>query len=297
MTAATPLSTRIDAAWAGHAADPEGHWRQLAADTPALCAGAQAADLDALLRVAEHLALAHRADPAGLLDWLPPLQAAAATWASLAAPLKRVQAAIALAQGRTPEWSDLVPAEQVRAHANAAIGRAVQGDCAGARALLEQATDCTGRHDGDPQAGRALAALAHNLAAHLREGPNRDAQATDLMIEAATRSRTAWTSVGGWLEIERADWHLAMCHAAAGQGEDALFHARATLAACEAHGADGFEFCFAWQALAEAALAAGQPELARQAREAMAARQAEVTDPGFAAYAAAQLAAIDARLA
>ena len=296
MERPSPLMTLVDEAMASHPGDPDGSWQRLAADAPGLCADAAQPELEALLRGAEHIALGHLDDADALLALLPAVQARATPWPALSMPLARVRAAVALRRGQPAALQDLPPAEQVRAHANAALARVHRGDDAGALSLLERATDQAARHDGDPQATRALAALAHNLAAHLREAPARTPEATALMVEAATRSRAAWASVGGWLEIERADWHLAMCLAAAGQGEDALVHARATVAACEAHGADGFEFCFAWQALAEAALAAGQPALARQARDAMAARQAEVTDPGFAAYAAEQLASIDTRL-
>jgi hypothetical protein len=292
----SPLMTLVDEAMAKHPGDPAGSWRRLAHEAPARCEDAAQAELEALLRSAEHIALGHLDEADALLALLPAVQARTVTWPALSMPLARVRAAVALRHGQPAALSDLAPAEQVRAHANAALARAHRGDSAGALALLERATDQAAGHDDDPQSTRALAALAHNLAAHLREAPIRTAESIALMVEAATRSRAAWASVGGWLEIERADWHLAMCHATAGQGEDALVHARATVAACEAHGADGFEFCFAWQALAEAALAAGQPALARQARDAMAARQAEVTDPGFAAYAAEQLASIDTRL-
>ena len=120
--------------------------------------------------------------------------------------------------------------------------------------------------------------------------------ALQLMVDAARRSRTAWAEVGGWLEIERADWHLAMCHAVAGQGPDALRHAQATLAACQAHGADDFEFCFAWQAMAWAALSGQDLAQARLARDEMAARAGLIADPDFADYAQAELARLSERL-
>jgi len=90
---------------------------------------------------------------------------------------------------------------------------------------------------------------------------------------------------------------VAMCAAAAGDGPRALGHARAGLAACGANRADDYEFCFAWQALALAALAAGDVALAREARDAMAERLSLLTDAGDQAYGADCLAQIDHQLA
>jgi hypothetical protein len=113
------------------------------------------------------------------------------------------------------------------------------------------------------------------------------------MLEAAQQSHGHWSRCGGWLEVERADWQLAMCAAAAHDGPLALGHARAGLAACGAYGADDYEFCFAWQALAMAALAAGESDLACEAREAMAYRLNLLPDAGDRAYGAKCLAQID----
>ncbi|MBN8489683.1 MAG: hypothetical protein J0M20_18370, partial [Burkholderiales bacterium] len=66
--------------------------------------------------------------------------------------------------------------------------------------------------------------------------------------------------------------------------------------ACQAHGGDDFEVCFAWQAMAFAALAAQDRGAAQQARAAMAERAQRLTDPGDQQYARDQLALIDAGL-
>jgi hypothetical protein len=239
------------------------------------------AQRDAWLRAAEHILLGHLADGEGLAALLP-LDAA------------RARAAIALAAGRSPDWQDLALADQIRAHYNAALARTRRRDFAGQGALLRAAQALS--EGDDAVAQQALAAVANNVAADLRYylKPG-DGEAAAAMLEAAQLARAAWQRAGGWLQIERADWQLAMCAAAADRGELALQAARAGLQACEANGADDYEFCFAYQALGLAALAAGDLPQARRSRDLMAQRVALVT-ADFRDYAERCLAELDARL-
>jgi hypothetical protein len=240
-----------------------------------------AAQRDAWLRAAEHVLLGHLADGEGLAALLPP-------------DAVRGRAAIALAAGRSPDWQDLAPADQIRAHYNAALARTRSRDFAGQGALLRAAQALA---DGDDAAAQqAWAAVANNVAADLRYyfKPG-DGEAAAAMLEAAQLARDAWQRAGGWLQIERADWQLAMCAAAAGEGALALQAARSGLQACEANGADDYEFCFAYQALGLAALAAGDLPEARRSRELMAGRVALVS-ADFRDYAERCLAELDERL-
>jgi hypothetical protein len=83
------------------------------------------------------------------------------------------------------------------------------------------------------------------------------------MLEAAATARRAWARAGGWREVERADYRLALCHAAADQGAEAVAHARRCLAGVEAGDpatgtvADAVEHFFAHEALVRAYRAAG----------------------------------------
>ncbi|MBQ0957430.1 hypothetical protein KAK06_00535 [Ideonella sp. 4Y11] len=292
------LTQLTDRAFAIHAQDAAGAAAMIADGLPATLDQADSGSLESALRAIEHIGLGHLADG----DWVrrmmalvAPLQARAP---SLAVALARGEAALALLAGDDPDLALLPPAERVRAHANPALGRARQGDIEGARRLLDLATARAAEADTDPPVRRAIAALANNLASDIRDTLRSpaDPAAVALMLEAATRSRAAWSDVGGWLEVERADWLLAMCHASAGQGHEALRHAQATLAACQVHGGDDFEFCFAWQAMAFAALAARDRSAAQQARTAMAERAERLSDAGDQQYARDQLALIDAGL-
>lgn len=292
------LAQLTDRAFAIHAQDAAGAAALFDQGLPAVLALADSGALESALRAIEHIGIGHLADAAWVRRTMALVAPQQARAPSLAVSMARGEAALALLEGLEPDLALLPPAECVRAHANPALGRARQGDIDGARRLLDLATARAAEADTDPPVRRAIAALANNLASDIRDtlvSPANPA-AVALMLEAATRSRAAWTEVGGWLEVERADWLLAMCHASAGQGHEALRHAQATLAACQVHGGDDFEFCFAWQAMAFAALAAQERSAAQQARAAMAERAERLSDAGDQQYARDQLALIDAGL-
>ncbi len=224
-----------------------------------LAAAAEPAAQALLARVAEHVLLGHQADAAALEGLLARLPAACAG---------RGRAAIALAEGRQPDWQDLAPAERIRAHGSAVLALSRRRDFAAMQGLID-AMAALAQGAGLP-ARQALAAQANNIAADLRAEHRRgDAPHAALMLGCARLARSAWAEAGGWLETERADWQLAMCAAAAGDGALALTAAEACLARCQAEGADAFEHFFAYEALAWAQLASGRPEAARSARAQM----------------------------
>jgi hypothetical protein len=284
---------------AAHARDAQGTLARLMAGAPPLLAQASGGELDAFLRAAEHIALGHADDSAALCTLLDALAAQLPRHPALAQPLQRARAALALcAELHTPLLEGLPAAERVRAYYNAALAHVRRRDFDAARRLMDAATAQAAAAAGDDAAQRAIAAVTNNIAGDLREylAPG-DTVAATLMLEAAQRAHDHWSRCGGWLEVERADWQLALCAAAAGDGPLALSHARAGLVACGAHQADDYEFCFAWQALALAALAAQDAELAREARDAMAQRLATLSDPGDRAYGQGCLDQIDRQLA
>lgn len=112
------------------------------------------------------------------------------------------------------------------------------------------------------------------MAQDLSVGPRGLVARDRLMLAAAYLSQRAWANAGTWLHQERAEYRLALCHAALGQGEPALVHARRCLAACEAgdgqQPADAVEHFFAQEALARAHCAAGDASRATAAAEQMA---------------------------
>lgn len=272
-------------------------------ESAGLWSEASAADLELWLRSAEHVLLGHQDDASGLETLL---QALAAQLPQLVAtpPLEsgllRTRTALALAAdaAQTPaSWGGLGAADRVRACYNPALAWSRRQEFPTAQHLMHLARSEAEAAPQDKLAQRSLAALAHNLSADWRQSfePG-DSEAVEAMLDAARLARQAWAIAGGWLEVERADWQLAMCYASAGRGREAQQHAQASLAACEAHqadGADDFEFCFAWQAMALAAIASRQREAAQAARAQMA-NFASRLQGGDADYAQACLAEIDA---
>ncbi|HEY0855487.1 MAG TPA: hypothetical protein VGE16_00415, partial [Albitalea sp.] len=176
-----------------------------------------------------------------------------------------------------------------------ANGFVARGDGVRARHLLERAA-AIGRAPGaGADALKALAAGYNNLASHLLDAP-RDAERDALMMQAAKGSRDTWREAGTWLNVERAEYQLALCAAAIGDGEKAVGHARECLAICEANDADAFERFFAREALGRSLLAAGDPAAARGELAAMCALLGSI-DENTRAYPQSSLDKLDRDLA
>jgi hypothetical protein len=274
--APTTLGQVLDQAEASHADDPAATFAALRA-----CAASLPADADGAraLRLAEHVALAHLGDAAPLAALLQAVPPALGQHEATAPMLERLHWALALVGG-TPAPRPPPDAMRWRALQNVVLALATQGRCAEAGALLA-ADEAAARAHGQDEAGAAYAACANNVALELQTravpagahcDTPRDAPRDALMLQAAAIARRAWGHAGNWRHVERAEYRLAVCHAAAGQGALALHHARLCLAGCEAAGvlADAVEHFFAHEALARALQAAGDVAAAQAERQQMA---------------------------
>lgn len=200
-----------------------------------------------------------------------------------------------LAAGRSehPEASDR--ARVLATVASAFVGqRRIDEATAAFESALELAAYGPGPKD---PAARALAVTGNNLAAELSEraasGPALTEAETELMLEAARCGRRFWEIAGGWREVERAEYRLALCHLAAGEATDALGHAHACLHGVREHGDEPLELFFAHEALARVKKALGQPTAEDRAACAAALARAEAGDRGWLE---GELATLDARL-
>ena len=110
---------------------------------------------------------------------------------------------------------------------------------------------------------RSLAVTGNNLACALEEKSKLTPDEEELMLLAARTARTEWEIAGGWLEVERAEYRLAMSSLKAGRVGEALDHGRKCLAIVEANGRPALEAFFAWEAIARAATE-GSYEAARE---------------------------------
>lgn len=145
---------------------------------------------------------------------------------------------------------------EVRILAMAATELTGQGKISEATRAFELALNSTlpNLSKANPEA-RALAICGNNLACELEEKENRSTEEVDLMIKAAKAARKYWEIAGGWMEVDRAEYRLAMSFFKAGQLEKALEHARLCENICRENNADSFELFFAHEALAKINLA------------------------------------------
>ncbi len=275
MNETPPLRIWLDAAWERHDREPHDVLAGLHERAAALPDDDDGADA---LRLARHTALGHLGDAAAQAA-LGSLLARLPAHAALAAGVERARCALALLAGR-------------EVSAPLAVRCAVVGDVATAFVLggrLDAARDtlfpleAEAVEHADTAVRRAFAASANGVAGALLDGP-RGAAFDALMLEAAALARRAWERAGTWMNVERADWMLAHCHAAAGDAAGALRHAQACLSRCEAEGADAFERFFGHEALLVAHRAAGDTAAAAAQRAHMAALLPQVEDAGDRAH-------------
>lgn len=235
------------------------------------------------IQLAEHVWLGHlgHQGPAavnGLQQFLQRLPAAAA---ALQPARERAAWVLATLQGDAQAMAILPPpALRWRALQNLVLALVAQGRVdEAAQRLAAPAREAMAHVE--PAARKAYAASCNNVASDLREGLERPASGprdarVALMLEAAALARQAWAAAGTWLHVERAEYQLALCHAAAGDGAAALRHGRACLSICEAEGADAAERFFAHEALVHAQRAACDLAAAAQHRAGMLALLPEV---------------------
>ncbi len=165
-----------------------------------------------------------------------------------AASIARCRASLRLCGGIADERAAMSPSDQCRVAAMAASSLAAF-DVARASDLLH---DAVARADGLPDADpgvRALAANGNGIAGTLQEAAPLGPAQRELMIRAAEVARTQWQRAGTWLEVERAEYRLALCWLAAGEAAQALQHAQRCEAIVRENGALPLELFFAAEAL------------------------------------------------
>lgn len=269
MTHTADFDAFINQAWDDHAADPEAVAQRLATEAPGWLT--EAGRITPLVNLAHHLHGEHlgRWQAGRNLIALLMSQPAAASDPGAAATARRATSSLDLSEGRAGRaeaLTDLDLSDRIRVAAMAAANLA-ERDTPQAMRLFEQALAEAAAGNwpaGDP-VHRALAVSGNNLAVSLEEKAERSADERALMIAAATAARSHWALAGGWLEVERAEYRLAMTWLKAGDPARALTHARAVLTIVEANDAPALEAYFAWEAVAVAAQAAADGATQQQA--------------------------------
>jgi hypothetical protein len=244
----------LERAWAGHADDPQGWAQRLRTETPE---PASVPQLVALVRFTTHLLAEHlgRFDDA---RWrLTALTRHPQADPTVQAAIRIAAASLSLAEHGSAAIAVFRTDDQVRALAQGAAIAVGQRQLPRALSLLARARAALDTlPNADGSVARPLAVACNNMAWELHDqGTRRSAEGTAAMLEIAAASRLHWARAGTWLEVERADYCLALTHLSAGEVDTAAAHARACLEACESHDAPLFEHLFAHEALARVAAA------------------------------------------
>jgi hypothetical protein len=165
--------------------------------------------------------------------------------------ITRSVASLELASGKIHSVDDFSVSEQIRISAMAAAALAGRGNTDQARGFFIQALEKakTGIDKNDPS-NRALAVTANNLALSLEEKSSRTSAENELMILSAQTARKYWEIAGGWLEVERAEYRLAISSLQAGQLNQAWKHAQECLEISKKNQALPLELFFGFEALA-----------------------------------------------
>lgn len=266
MTHTADFDAFIDQAWDEHATAPEQVADRLAAE------GARwvtdATRLAPLVRLVHHLHGEHLGRWQAGRDLIAALaaQPACVGDADAAAAAHRAIASLELSAGHVDALKHLNAADRIRVAAMAAANLA-ERDTARATQLFEQALAeaATGAWPAGDHVHRALAVSGNNLAASLEDKAERSADERALMITAATAARTHWAQAGGWLEVGRAEYRLAMTWLKAGDSARAMSHAQTAQTIVEANDAPAMEAFFAWEATARAAKAAANASMHQRA--------------------------------
>lgn len=107
---------------------------------------------------------------------------------------------------------------------------------------------------------RTMGVDLFNFVWTLLEKNRRTRTEDDLMIHATHASRYHWTRARGATPKNDAigEWQISRVYAVLRRAEPAVYHARRTLAICEANGLEGFPLAYAHEALARAYAVAGE---------------------------------------
>ena len=260
----------IDQGWTDHASQPAAVALRL--QDQALALVTQPEQLLPLAHLAQHVHGGHLGQWQAGIAFQQRLAALplCAAGSPAAQALQRHIASLALAGGLGDSRAALGPSDRIRVTALASANLA-DHDSTRAASLLHEAlveADTAALPDADP-ALRTLAITGNTLACTMEEKPQRSDPERALMILAAQTARRYWQRAGTWLEVERAEYRLAITWLHAGDPVQARRHAQDCLETVRAQSAPALEQFFAWEALGRVERAAGNGTGHRQALQQM----------------------------
>jgi hypothetical protein len=264
--AAALFDAFVARAWHDHATRSDAVARRLRLRTPPPQSADQVAQL---VRLVVHLLGEHlgRFDDA---RWrLAALHTHPLADASVLSALRVAGQTLDIGQGLRDDAQGLDAAQTVRAEAAGAALCLGRGQTERAQQVLDRARQrVAALPEATPLDHRPLAVACNNMTWTLHDlGAQRSAEQTVAMLQLAAASREHWARAGTWLEIERAEYGLALAHLSAGLHDDAWRHAGQCLAVCLHHAAPAYELVYAHEAMARVHHARGEAgELAHHAQ-------------------------------
>ena len=258
----------IAAAWDEHAERPQQVAERLAASIERVDGAAR---VEPFAKLVVHVFGEHLGQWERGIAVLEALRASAGVDSSPAASaaLARGSAVLRLVGGAgAADLEALGVEDRIRVLATASSAFVAHGDAG--RAVAAYADAVALAAPGLPARSPALTALAvggNNLAAALEERPQRSAEETAAMVEAAASALKYWRLAGTWLEEERAEYRLARSWLQAGRADESRAAARRCIEVCLRHAAPPFELFFAHAVLALGLRGGGDAAAAEAARE------------------------------
>jgi hypothetical protein len=121
--------------------------------------------------------------------------------------------------------------------------------------------------DNDTINHRALGIALFNQTWTLMELPERTVEQDDAMLHMTHASAHHWRSEGSGAtanNLARSEWQVSRVYTVLGRGEPAGYHARRCLQICQDNGIGDWDLGYAYEAMARAAVTAGDLEAARR---------------------------------
>jgi hypothetical protein len=254
----------LNQAWDDHAAQPAAVAARIGSDGLALARND--AHTAALARLAHHVMGDHLGrwiDGRQLLFHIGTSDPAGPATGTV---MRIFDASLALAGGLEDLRGAMSASDRIRVSAHAA-GALAERDPPRSASLLREAALEVDTEELPPQdpACRAIAINGNDIAATLSEKPLRSERERDLMLLAARTARDFWARAGTWLEVERAEYRLAISWLKAPDLSAARRHARKCLDLVREHDAPALEWFFGFEALAQIERALGNAPAAAAA--------------------------------
>lgn len=200
------FDTFTSQAWTNHAGHPDA----VAARLPEAIALVQDDDhVTRLAHLAHHVLGEHLHRWPDGIAFLAQLASRGLQGEGGTAALARYQASLRLCSEGALEFGNFSESDRSRVAVMAASNLAAVDATRGAALLEDAVARAAHLPDGDPGV-RSLAAFSNNIAVNLQDLVARSTEQSALMIRAAQVARSQWGRAGTWLEVERAEYRLAV---------------------------------------------------------------------------------------